>query len=221
MVLVTMFITALVMANVLAASKIITINFGLFSLSQAVGILAYPITFLATDLISELFGEDVAKKTVYSGLAASIILLLLVEVGRSFPSLLTGQDATYSAYFQSTFRAIFASMLAYLIAQLIDLRLFHFWKKFTNGKHLWLRNNGSTIGSQVIDTVVVTSILFWGTPVPDVPGASMGVDEIMPLIRDGAIFKGIVALLDTPLFYLGVFILGRYVRPRGGLDKPA
>ncbi|MCP4504136.1 MAG: queuosine precursor transporter [Deltaproteobacteria bacterium] len=118
-------------------------------------------------------------------------------------SLVPVHQENFDDFFTSNTRAITASMLAYVVAQLLDVRLFHFWKNLTQGRHLWLRNNGSTFGSQLVDTVLVTAILFWGTALPGQSG-TYGLSEIAPLIRDGFIFKAIVALIDTPLLYLAV-----------------
>ncbi len=200
------FLLALIVANVFAASKLIVIDLGFHKIVVAAGILAYPVTFLATDLISEIYGRKRADFVVMVGLGVSLGLLVFIEVGRAVPALNPQMDAVITGFFSSSTRAIIASMIAYLIAQLLDVRLFHFWKAKTGGKHLWLRNNGSTVGSQLVDTVLVTTILFWGvTP----PGQTdpMGFSAIAPIIRDGFIFKAIVALIDTPLLYLGVRML--------------
>ncbi len=208
------FLLALVVANVFAASKIIVVPLGFHTVYQAVGIIAYPVTFLVTDLISELYGKDVANRTVWTGFVMSLGLVVFVEIGRAIPSASPEQQAVFTTFFQSTTRAVAASMLAYLVAQLIDVRLFHFWKRLTHGRHLWLRNNGSTVGSQIVDTIIVTTVLFWGAPSLRDGGQSvMSAEEILSLIRDGALFKAIVALVDTPLFYLGVHFLRPLVGP--------
>ena len=111
-------------------------------------------------------------------------------------------DFTYNAVFQNAWRLITASMAAYLFAQFIDVRVFHFWKKLTNGKHLWLRNNGSTIASQLIDTTLVISILFVGV---------WDANQILSAIIDGWIFKMLMALLDTPIIYAIIYFLKRKI----------
>lgn len=201
------FLFALIIANVLAASKLIVIDLGFHQLILAVGIIAYPITFLVTDIICELYGQKRATELVWVGFFVSMLLLVFVEIGRAIPALSSEQQNIYTHYFSSSARAVFASMLAYLVAQFLDVRLFHFWKRVTAGKHLWLRNNGSTIGSQLVDTVVVSLVLFWGTSPPHMNGGVMGFAEIAPIIRDGFLFKGVVALFDTPLLYLAVALL--------------
>jgi uncharacterized PurR-regulated membrane protein YhhQ (DUF165 family) len=110
-------------------------------------------------------------------------------------------DDLFKLVFGGTFRAILASMIAYLLAQWFDIQLFHFWKRLTKGKHLWLRNNGSTILSQLVDTSLVVTVLFLGTQnQPLIPG----------MIIDGWKFKVLVALVDTPFFYLGVWAFKKY-----------
>jgi uncharacterized integral membrane protein (TIGR00697 family) len=83
-------------------------------------------------------------------------------------------------------------MVAYLFAQFIDVKIFHFWKKLTNGKHLWLRNNGSTIVSQLVDTALVVSILFVGV---------WDSNQIISAVIDGWLFKMLMAFIDTPIIY--------------------
>ena len=96
-------------------------------------------------------------------------------------------------------------MIAYLLAQFIDVRMFHFWKNLTDGRHLWLRNNFSTIGSQSVDTILVVSILFVGVWEPN---------QIFRAIIDGWFFKILVAFVDTPLFYL----ISGFIRKKFNLE---
>ena len=121
------------------------------------GALPYPITFLATDLLSELYGRRRANRVVWAGFAASLFALLALWLGAQFPALSDSPvgDETYNAAFANTWRVIAASMTAYLFAQFVDVRLFHFWKGLTNGRHLWLRNNASTVVSRrtVVETL--------------------------------------------------------------------
>ena len=147
------FIASLVTCN-LIANKFVTVDLGFKVFIVSAGILPYPLTFLVTDLISELYGQKKANLVVFSGFVASMFVLLFLWLGGQFnaiPSSIVNDDI-YNSVFQNAWRIIAASMIAYLFAQFIDVRIFHFWKKLTNGKHLWLRNNGSTIASQLVDT---------------------------------------------------------------------
>jgi len=197
--LAALFIGALVMANIIGISKFVN----LFGLIIPVGVLPYPITFLATDLISEMYGRKRANYVVLVGFIVNVFIILMVTIGEYAPIAdITAQPDLYSNVYGYMVRGTAASMVAYLTAQFIDVQLFHFWKRVTKGKHLWLRNNASTMTSQLVDSTAVIVLTFWG---------SMGVIEIIQTIFFSYIFKFFAALLDTPFAYLGRFFLGKYV----------
>lgn len=210
LILAAVFVTALVTCNLIFRKFFIWEPFGEggFSFEQSVGLLPYPITFLVTDIISEIFGRKRANQVVIAGLIASVFVLLFVYMGMAADAVSWSkvQDADYQKVFGVTVAGIGASMAAYLIAQSLDVRIFHFWKHRTGGRKLWLRNNLSTIPSQIIDTAVVLSLLC---AVGDIAWASFGV-----LFLNGVLFKALVALLDTPLVYLCTFV----IRRRFGLE---
>ena len=193
------FIASLVTCN-LIANKFVTVDLGFRVFIVSAGILPYPLTFLVTDLISELYGQRKANLVVFSGFIASLFVLLFLWLGGQFSSIPDSlvSDEIYNSVFQNAWRLIAASMIAYLFAQFVDVRIFHFWKKLTNGKHLWLRNNGSTIASQLVDTTLVICILFVGV---------WNTDQILSAIIDGWIFKMLMALLDTPIIYGIIYLL--------------
>jgi uncharacterized integral membrane protein (TIGR00697 family) len=187
------FIASLVTCN-LIANKFVTVDLGFKVFIVSAGILPYPFTFLVTDLISELYGQKKANLVVLAGFFASMFVLLFLWLGGQFnaipDSLVT--DQVYDSVFRNAWRIIAASMTAYLFAQFIDVRIFHFWKKLTNGKHLWLRNNASTVVSQLLDTILVICILFFGV---------WSTDQIFSAIIDGWLFKMLMAFIDTPIIY--------------------
>ena len=187
------FISSLVTCN-LIANKFVTVDLGFKVFVVSAGILPYPLTFLVTDLISELYGQRKANIVVVSGFVASMFVLLFLWLGGQFNAIPDSivNDDTYNKVFQNAWRIIAASMIAYLFAQFIDVRIFHFWKRLTNGKHLWLRNNGSTIASQLVDTTLVVMILFVGVWEPS---------NIISAIIDGWLFKMLMAAIDTPIIY--------------------
>jgi uncharacterized integral membrane protein (TIGR00697 family) len=162
----------------------------------SVGIIPYPLTFLITDIISEIYGRKKANLVVLAGLFATLLLFLVVLLADVAPatSFSPVNDAMFSQVFGYTGLAILASMVAYLLAQLVDIRLFHFWKRVTKGKMLWVRNNFSTIVSQLIDTSVVLLLLCLFEAIP--------WTLFWVLLANGFLFKVIIALCDTPLFYL-------------------
>ena len=193
------FIASLVTCN-LIANKFVTVDLGFKVFIVSAGILPYPLTFLVTDLISELYGQKKANLVVFAGFIASMFVLLFLWLGGQFnaiPESLVSDDI-YNSVFRNAWRIIAASMIAYLFAQFIDVRIFHFWKKLTNGKHLWLRNNGSTVASQLVDTILVICILFAGV---------WSTDQIFSAIIDGWLFKMLMALIDTPIIYGIIYLL--------------
>ena len=199
-----LFITALITCN-LIANKFVSIDLGFKVFVISAGVLPYPITFLITDILSELYGQKRTTQVVLAGLVASVFVLFILWLGAQFPSIDGSivDDAMYNAVFQNAWRVIAASMLAYLFAQLIDVRLFHFWKKLTNGKKLWVRNNFSTILSQGVDTTMVVLVLFAGVE----SWSTMG-----GYITDGWLFKIIFAAFDTIIIYLIMFWARRYFK---------
>ena len=199
LILAGIFIASLVTCN-LIANKFVTVDLGFRVFIVSAGILPYPFTFLVTDLISELYGQKKANLVVFTGFVASMFVLLFLWLGGQFnaipDSIVT--DQTYDSVFRNAWRIIAASMTAYLFAQFVDVRIFHFWKKLTNGKHLWLRNNASTVASQLLDTILVIFILFFGV---------WGTDQIISAIIDGWLFKMLMALVDTPIIYGIIYLL--------------
>jgi hypothetical protein len=206
--LAALFITALVSTN-LIANKFVNVDLGFASFVISAGILPYPLTFLVTDILSEIYGRRRTNQVVLAGFVSSLFVLFVLWLGSIFPAIddsPVSNDA-YDQVFGNTWRVIAASMVAYLSAQLIDVRLFHFWKNLTDGKHLWLRNNASTIVSQLVDTTLVILVLFVG----QLPLAQLG-----SMIADGWMFKVMVALADTALIYLAVYYFRNLLRLKPG-----
>jgi queuosine precursor transporter len=224
LILAGLFLGSLVLLNVLGTSRFINLSeyVGLKDSSIqfiiAVGVLPYPVTFLCTDFISELYGRKRANLVVWIGFMLNVWVLLILWIGGELnsPHELTtsgvlgiNEDGEipreYSFYYirHLAFGATFASMLAYLIAQFVDVHIFHWLKKKTNGKKLWLRNNLSTLTSQLVDSVAVISITYLFTPALPINESHPIVPQLMLFIVSGYLFKVIAALLDTIPFYYG------------------
>ncbi len=213
-----LFITSLVVSNLIFQKFFYWNPFGdvtifgapIFELS--VGILPYPLTFLITDLISEIFGKRKANQIVTAGIFASVFSMGIILLANVAPAIESSpvNDAIFEKVFALSPIAVLASMLAYLLAQYVDIAIYHFWKRITNGKHLWLRNNFSTFLSQFIDTFTVVLLLC--------------VFKVLPwnlfygLVISGFIFKIIIAFLDTPLLYLFVYILRKRFKLTAGQE---
>ncbi|NQY06205.1 MAG: queuosine precursor transporter, partial [Flavobacteriaceae bacterium] len=141
-----LFITSLVVCNLIFRKffgwyPVDVSIFGSKLFEISVGLLPYPITFLITDTVSEIYGKKKANQLVKAGLFASVFSLLIVLVGMNTEATSWSpiDNDNYTHVFGSSAIAVFASMLAYLFAQFIDVHIYHFWKKLTKGKHLWLR----------------------------------------------------------------------------------
>ena len=186
-----LFVICLGAANILSAAKLISI----FGFTIDAGIIAYPLTFLFTDVISEVWGKGTSRSVVWVGFFANILLMLLIWIGGILPpSPVWGNQELYQAVLGAVPRIVVASMAAYLISQHHDVFAFHFWRTKTRGRWLWMRNNLSTGVSQAIDTVVFGAIAFYGV----VP-LNVLVGEI---ILAQYVIKLSIALLDTPICYL-------------------
>lgn len=201
-----LFITSLVVSNLIFQKFFYWYPFGdvqvfgakLFEIS--VGILPYPITFLITDLISEIYGKKKANEVVTAGIFASFFSLLIIYAANAAQATAWSpiQNTVFTKVFSPALLAVLASMLAYLAAQYIDIQIYHFWKRATNGKKLWLRNNFSTFSSQFIDTFTVVLLLCIFKLI--------SWDRFTGLVISGFIFKAMVALFDTPFLYLFVYM---------------
>ncbi len=201
-----LFITSLVVSNLIFQKFFFWKPFGevtvfgapLFEIS--VGILPYPITFLITDLISEIFGQKKANQVVTAGIFASFFSMGIIFVANAVPAIPASpiDDGTFLQVFGLSPLGVLASMLAYLAAQYIDISIYHFWKRLTKGKYLWLRNNFSTFSSQFVDTFTVVGLLCLFGVLP--------WDKFTGLVISGFLFKVFIALLDTPLLYFFVYL---------------
>ena len=202
--LAALFITSLVVSNLIFQKFIYWYPFNidifgskLFELS--VGILPYPITFLITDLISEIYGQKKANQVVIAGIFSSIFSILIILVADFAPAIKNSpvSDEIFTKVFSNSPLAVFASMISYLFAQFVDIKIYHFWKKLTSGKHLWFRNNFSTFSSQFIDTFTVISLLTFFEILPS--------ESFWGLVLSGFLFKVLIAAIDTPFLYLFVY----------------
>ena len=195
-----LFIASLVVSNLIFQKFFYWDFFGIYRFEISVGILPYPLTFLITDIISEIYGRKKANQVVTSGIFASVFSLMIVYVANAVPAIESSpvNNAMFSKVFGQTALAVLASMIAYLAAQYIDIYIFHFWKKVTKGKMLWLRNNFSTFTSQFVDTFAVLFLLCSFRILP--------WDLFPKLMLSGFLFKVIFALLDTPFLYAAVYL---------------
>ncbi len=230
-----LFLGTLAMLNLLGITRFVDLSFELFGarfpMIVAIGVLPYPITFLCTDFISELYGRRRANAVVWMGLWLNLWVMAILWFGGSLPPEPPLESGTglpppnfpRRVFFEVrllAFGAVAASMAAYLAAQFVDVWLFHFWKRLTGGKHLWLRNNGSTLISQLVDTTAVILIThYYASALPIADDSPLG-PQLLTFIASGYVFKLVVALVDTVPFYLGVRFLAPWLGLEPGQEIP-
>ncbi len=194
-----LFGASIVFANIAAGIKLV--NF--LGMIVPAGTIAYSVTFPITDIIDEVYGKRKAIYIIWAGLIAEIVMLLLIALDLLLPPVDQSQQQLYVRVFSPQLRIVLGSIIAYLISQHHDVWAFWKWREITKGRWLWLRNNASTTVSQFIDTLVFTLIAFYGI----VSGS-----VLLNMVLSMWLFKVIVAFLDTPFVYLGVYLLNKYVR---------
>jgi len=189
--LISIFIGCITIASVLA-NKIISV----FSLYVPAGVLAYSVTFIVTDVISEIWGKKRANQVVFGGFVALLFALILVHVSLIWPKApFWNKEEAFNSILGSTSRVIIASFIAYLVSQFHDVWAFHFWKKVTGERYLWLRNNLSTVVSQFIDSILFVTIAFYG------------IMPVIPVIWGQWVVKIAIAVIDTPFVYLAIWFV--------------
>lgn len=186
-ILIGIFVVSLIVANIVSA-KIVSF----WGLVIPAAIVAYPLTFLITDVIGEIWGKEMANRAVKIGFICQLVSLVLIGLSILLPvAPFADNQAQFVGIMKSSFRVVAASLVAYLVSQSWDVWLFHKLKEKCNGKHKWLRNNASTLTSQMIDTAIFITIAFWGV-----------VPNIWVMILSQYLIKAVYALLDTIPFYL-------------------
>jgi len=211
------FVTALVVANMIG-SKLFTFVIdlpllGRVPVEHTVGMIPFPLTFLLTDLLNEYYGRKATRRITYIAFSMSALAFVFIALARAIP-IKEGIPGTAT---QESFENIFgqaslmyiASILAFLCGSLLDIWIFGIFKRLTRGRYVWFRATGSTVISQVFDSLLVTWLFFWGLP------AIMGRDHadltfVLQTAATGYILKFVIAVLLTPLVYLGRWIIRRY-----------
>lgn len=188
-----------VIATILANIEV-TIMINAFGMEQTLGNVLFAVTFLITDILSECEGKKAAQTAVLTGVFSSIFFLVLSQSWMLYtPSVSDTIMPSIKAVFSNTPRMVLASLVVYAISQSFDVWLYHKWWKFTEKKFgdrrrfLWLRNNGSTLLSQLLNTALFTAFAFWGTY--DLP-------VLMSIFLSSYVIYVFTSLLDTPFVYL-------------------
>ena len=196
------FITNAVVAE-LIGGKLINV----FGVPMSVGILPWPIVFVSTDLINEYFGEKGVRKLslITASLIAYtfVILFIAMRISAMHGDKLVTDDQ-FNAVFGQSMWIIVGSITAFMVSQLIDVSIFHFVKNKTGDKMIWLRSTGSTVISQLFDSFIVLGIAFWMT-------GKMTTEIFLASAITGYFVKMIIAIVLTPLIYLGHSLIEKYI----------
>ena len=207
------FITALVVAEA-TAGKFFTafaLPFPIRILGQTfeevimtAGVLAFPVTFICTDLVNEYFGRPGIRYLTLVGMAMVVFEFLILQVAMATPTAAISpiSDEAFRSVFGTTGRVIFGSLTAYLVGQLVDITLFHWLRRRTQGRHLWLRATGSTLGSQFLDTLIVLTVAFAG---------KLQAGDILAITLFNYSYKLLIAVGITPLIYAAHWAMDRYL----------
>ncbi len=190
------FCVIVVISNLLSAKMV---KLPLFPLIPA-GLIFYPLTFLLSDLVTEVFGPKRAKLMIYIALAMNLLSLALIQISLILPSAAFEEQKAFQAVLGLSGLRIFSSLISYITSQVIDIQIYAAIKQWTGPRLLWLRNNGSTCLSQIIDTVMVDLIFLWW-------GLGMTLTEVIPIMLFSYAYKACFSIASTPLFYLLVFIV--------------
>lgn len=215
-ILLGVFIASLTSSNYLAAKIAVLGSISNIDLFVPAGVLAYAVTFTVTDVISEVYGKKAASMTVFIGFITQFFIIAYSLVAVLLP--IAPFQGEYNTIFNRIFgvapNIVAASLIAYLISQNHDIWAFHWWKRKTRGRYLWLRNNASTIVSQFIDTLIFITLAF--NILPTLTGGVVVPWSTIPFIILGQyLVKVSIALFDTPFVYLGVYILkGKIAFPK-------
>jgi len=199
--LIGLFVTSLVTAQIIS-SKLLLVSLPLIgAVAMPGGTLAYAFTFLSTDCLNELYGEDTAKKTVNVAFFMNFVMLSLVAVTIAWPHAGGVPQEMFAGTLGPAGNIVLGSLGAYLLSQHVDVRLFSRLRTETEGKYLWLRNIGSTAVSQGIDTVAFTVIAFIVAPTVLGVGSSLPMPVVGSIIVGQYVVKALIAIFDTPVVY--------------------
>ena len=208
-----LFVTALVVAEATASKFFVAFQLP-FTLTlfgtafdevvMTAGVIAFPVTFIITDLLNEYYGKSGIRFVTYIGMGMIIFEFGLLQVAMGVPTADISPVPTeaFNTVFGATGRIIVGSLTAYVLGQLADITLFHWLRRLTHGRHLWLRATGSTFGSQFIDTFVVLTVAFFGR---------LSFQEILAITLFNYSYKFIIAVVITPVIYGAHWVMDRYL----------
>jgi uncharacterized integral membrane protein (TIGR00697 family) len=213
------FVTCLLVGDIMGGKLIQTVLFG-HTFTLTVGMIPFPVTFLLTDLLNEFYGKRSARLVTWLGFAMAVIAYLFIFVASAIPIAPMTRAADWGGVTEDAFTRVFvgsqrmivASMTAYLIAQLVDISVFHALRRMTAERFLWLRATGSTAISQLVDTVVINFVAWFGV---------LSLSEVVNIIFSSYALKILIAIGLTPLIYAGHAVIERLLAlsPAGAAEQ--
>lgn len=207
-------VTALLLANVVGVKVFAfgaNFGFGELTVEHTAGMLAFPITFLLTDLLNEYFGRRATRRVAYIAFTMAALAWGLIWVSRQLPTRLpiipgTATHEAYEMIFGASSVMYLASIVAFLVGALLDIWIFGVFKRATGGRYVWLRATGSTVVSQFFDSLIVTFLFFWSFPkLLGSESATLGMT--LKIALTGYILKFVIAVVLTPVIYAGRALL--------------
>jgi uncharacterized integral membrane protein (TIGR00697 family) len=191
------FCVIVIISNILSAKMVML---PLIHLAIPAGLITYPLTFLLSDLVTEIFGAKRARFMIYMTLGMNLLSLGMIQVGLWLPTTSFDEQIAFQTVLGLSSIRIFSSLTSYAVSQVVDVQLYAAIKRWTGPKWLWLRNNGSTCTAQLVDTILIDLLfLFWGL--------GMSMAEVLPIIFFSYLYKALFSFACTPLFYLLVFLI--------------
>ncbi len=202
LVLLGLYVVGLTISNIIAGIKLITI----FGLVMPSAVLAYAfLTFPITDIVGELYGHKKGRLFVIIGFLTQLVMLGLIFIGKILPPLAPEMQELYNKTFSLSFRIVLASLLSFLASQNLDIFLYDFWGRLTKGKYIFIRNNGSTMISQFVDTLVFITVAFFGV---------VEFKIFVSMLIGQYIVKLVIAAVDTPFVYTGIHLIKKYTKAK-------
>ncbi len=200
----SVFCTIIVTGN-LIFQKFVIINILFLKLELSIGVLLYPVTFLISDLVTEFYGNQHANHMIKTSVLCSLVVMCLIMIGDYLPATSWSNidDDSFHKMFSVYGVAFLASIIASFFGQLLDVQIYFYLKKLTKSKHLWLRNNLSTILAQLLDTILVLTILCFA--------GVLSWENYYTISVSSFAFKVSASLAGTPFCYLGYYLIKKFV----------
>jgi len=195
--LIGLYIAFVILSNIVAI-KIVEYNFGFVTFFATAASIIFPVTFLLTDIVNEKFGRAETQKMIFIAFISQVAVALFIFISISLPSAPFWKDQNvFMQVLGFAPRVMLASWIAFLVSENVDAYIFAWFKKLTQGRHLWSRNIFSSIPSMALDTVIFVTIAFYG------------IQPLAPLILGVLVIKWIVGIIDVPFMYLSRWIMSK------------